>query len=642
LIPVYSLFPDLPELAHWGEARPYPPLALGAVISFAKKYRGGALQKRYRFLRRTFLDVRELELGYSERGTGVFLFSNYMWSLARNLDVAKTVKQWDPGNLTVFGGPSIPKGKGESVGFLSSHPQVDICVRGEGEVTLAELLDRLASRDLLGEDNFRAMNGLNGVTGVTFRRRERESEDLVFTGQRERSSDLSDFPSPYTSGDFDENHVSEWFYATLETNRGCPYRCSFCDWGGATGLKIHNFRLARVIGEIDWLARHEIPRIYVIDANFGILERDVEIVRAIANAKSRHGFPKQVTASYCKTSPQRCVEMVRTLTDAGIAAIGTVGLQSTDPTVLRCTARGDVNLEVFAEWVELFRRERLALAADLMMGLPGATVDSLKGDLQFCFDRRLGVAVYPSFAIPNTLLVDDAYVAEHRIETGSDGRIESTFTFDRRDRAEMETIALAYELYEKYGLLRYVLWYLQFDHGIYAMDVVQSLSELLADPPKGYAAIGSVSQRFQNGGRDAGFSAVPVPSGGWSLFYEEVLDYLLARYDISIDSGLETAFDVQRAVMPEIGRDLPETADVRHDFPNYYLECLGGYPTSRRRKLVEFGPAQLTVSDPYRICENLRRNRVNGEGHFVHWVLDTVMSSTKTVMFDKECFVRER
>jgi len=38
---------------------------------------------------------------------------------------------------------------------------------------------------------------------------------------------------------------------TIETNRGCPHKCTFCDWGTLTYTKVRHFDLKRVEDDID-------------------------------------------------------------------------------------------------------------------------------------------------------------------------------------------------------------------------------------------------------------------------------------------------------------------------------------------------------------------------------------------------------
>ena len=64
----------------------------------------------------------------------------------------------------------------------------------------------------------------------------------------------------------------------IETNRGCPYHCTFCDWGTLIYSKIAKLPLERVFDEIDWLSRSGISDVMPADANFGIFaDRDGQI-----------------------------------------------------------------------------------------------------------------------------------------------------------------------------------------------------------------------------------------------------------------------------------------------------------------------------------------------------------------------------
>ena len=68
------------------------------------------------------------------------------------------------------------------------------------------------------------------------------------------------------------DYISAW-----ETNRGCPFQCTFCDWGSATKTKVRKWERDRLFKEIEWFADNKIPYIDCCDANFGIfVERDLE------------------------------------------------------------------------------------------------------------------------------------------------------------------------------------------------------------------------------------------------------------------------------------------------------------------------------------------------------------------------------
>ena len=97
-------------------------------------------------------------------------------------------------------------------------------------------------------------------------------------------------PSPYLDGVFD-HYGAAVDAAIVESNRGCPFGCTFCDWGSATNQKVRKFDLQRVKDEIEWIGRHEVRVIWVADANFGIYERDIELAEWICEVKKKSTHP---------------------------------------------------------------------------------------------------------------------------------------------------------------------------------------------------------------------------------------------------------------------------------------------------------------------------------------------------------------
>src|SRR5690606_16688595 len=163
---------------------------------------------------------------------------------------------------------------------FADNPHVDITVRGEGEATFADLL--MALRGSVG-DGPPDLSVLGDVPGLCFRLGDR----VVRTADRDRIADLDTIPSPVLTGLFDGFIPAESNGAVvLETIRGCPYGCTFCDWGSATLSRIRKFDLDRVFAELEWCAEHHMLTVGIADANFGIFERDVQIAEKIAELKA--------------------------------------------------------------------------------------------------------------------------------------------------------------------------------------------------------------------------------------------------------------------------------------------------------------------------------------------------------------------
>ena len=117
------------------------------------------------------------------------------------------------------------------------------------------------------------------MPGIYFRK---PGGGVTHTADRERISDLDIIPSPFLTGLFDAYADVPGTAVTIETNRGCPYGCTFCDWGSATLSRIRKFDLQRVFDEIEWCAKTHMQGIGPADSNFGIFERDVGIAERVA------------------------------------------------------------------------------------------------------------------------------------------------------------------------------------------------------------------------------------------------------------------------------------------------------------------------------------------------------------------------
>ena len=78
---------------------------------------------------------------------------------------------------------------------------------------------------------------LSTVTGLTFRDRKQAGLPLVTTEKRTRLRVPDSIPSPHLTGVFD-SYDGRVEAAIVESNRGCPFGCTFCDWGSATRQKV--------------------------------------------------------------------------------------------------------------------------------------------------------------------------------------------------------------------------------------------------------------------------------------------------------------------------------------------------------------------------------------------------------------------
>ena len=260
------------------------PAPLAAIIATARGHDQGVLEASYDFRPRLYWDRPRLE-ATAAGSPGLYLFSNYIWTTDQNLIESTLVKQRNPHHVTVHGGPDTPKYLGDVERFFAANPHVDIAVHGEGEATFVDML--LALRGSVG-DGPPDLSVLGDVAGLTFRLGDR----VVQTANRERIADIDAVPSPILTGLYDGFIPAGPVGAVImETNRGCPYGCTFCDWGSATLSRVRKFDLDRIFAELEWCAVNRFETLGIADANFGIFDRDVEIAQRIADLKATYGYP---------------------------------------------------------------------------------------------------------------------------------------------------------------------------------------------------------------------------------------------------------------------------------------------------------------------------------------------------------------
>lgn len=571
------------------------PLALGMIVAAAKAYDGGRLESEYAFHPDWLMRPSKVR-ALAPRPT-VYLLSNYNWSHQHNLMVSRTAKELARGSIIIHGGPNTPSYESDEEAYFRDNPHVDITVRGEGEVAVVEILDALAGSI---SDEPADLSVLCDVRGISFR----AGDSIVRTPDRERIDDLDALPSPLLTGLLDDYAGTK--LGIFETNRGCPFRCTFCDWGSATGSRNRRFSLERVFAELEWFARNEISGVLCADANFGFLERDVEIARKLTELKRECGYPAAFSYTGAKNTTKHLKRIIEILGQGGVRLNGTIGVQSTDPGTLKAVRRTNIKLEKYDELTAEFRRSRLYLSVDMMLGLPGQTLASFQNDLQGCVDRGVFPRIFITELLVNSPMNEPAYRAEHAIEAelapdGVQRLVVATSTFTRADYEEMNQLRLFFELADVVGLLRHVAHFVRSETGIREIDFYERLRRDIRDDPERWPTLAFSVRTLPR---------LLVPPGSWHLPLAEAHRYAVEVLGLADDEALQTVLAVQRAVLPARNRTMPQTLALRHDYAAWHQTMVETRDNGHHDDwqsivppLRDFGPASFTLDDPDRLCE---------------------------------------
>jgi radical SAM superfamily enzyme YgiQ (UPF0313 family) len=563
------------------------PVALGLLLAYGQELDGGRLRDHYDFVPLLLAEEHTL-LEWAQR-PAIFLFSNYIWNVDRNLHLSALLKEANPANITIHGGPSTPKYRGDCEDFFAQNPHVDITVRGEGEATFAAILDALDPA------HFQDLTGLRDVLGLSFR----GTDEVVHTGDRERIADLDSIPSPYLLGLFEpfgDAHVG----AVVESNRGCPYGCTFCDWGSATLSRIRMFGMDRVKAELEWCSKNGLLFLGLADANFGILERDVEIAEHIAAMRQQYGYPKTAALNYAKNTMKHLRRIIDVFSGAGLNIEPTIAVQTMDETTLKIIRRSNIKTEKYDELADEFRRSGMPLATDVMMGLPGSTVESLKNDLQKCTDRDVRARCNQTVLLPNSPMNEPSYREEHGIVARPHEPIKEAKSFTREDFERMDQLRIAFYVFDNFGVLRHLARFVRSEVGVKEVDFYDRVSRDAIDQPLQWPIIASEVRMM---------STNMAPPSSWGLFIEEIGRYVVTQFGVEPGTALDTALEVQLAHLPAPSRIMPQTVHLRHDYVAWHHAVLGARADGHLEdwenvapRLHTFGPGEIKISDPNDVC----------------------------------------
>lgn len=333
----------------------------------------------------------------------IIAFSTYVWNWQMSIEVARRVKKKKPDCLIVFGGPQVPDRMDE---FFEEYPFIDVAVHGEGEQIFAQIL--LA----------RLHGNMSEIKGVSLNQ---EGKEAFPWKKQERMKDINIVPSPYLTGVFDDIISQPFdFQPIWETNRGCPYHCTYCDWGSQAYSKVRLFDSERLLQEISWFGDKKLGFIFGADANFGILERDLDFAKALVDKKAKTGgYPDKFRVAFAKNSTNRVVKIAEVLNSQDMDKGITLSVQSMSEVTLKAIKRTNIKIESLGHFVKEYQKEGISTYTELILGLPGETYESFKEGIEQLLAAGVhdSLSIYNCTVLPNTELNDPVYRAKHEVST---------------------------------------------------------------------------------------------------------------------------------------------------------------------------------------------------------------------------------
>jgi len=442
------------------------PYSIAMLVSYIKSKAN--LNKHFQFEKVFVFREKVEEYILQCKNSDILLCSCYVWNWEIMIYLAEQVKKLNPKCSIIFGGPQVPE---NTKGFFEKYPFVDILVHGEGEQILENIFD-----SYLDNKDYSKIKGIS-------------TKDFTAEPQP-RINDLDAIPSPYLTNlvwdlvekiDGNVNWICSW-----ETNRGCPYQCTFCDWGSATFTKLRKFSDERLFKEIEWFGENKIVFIDCCDANFGIYqERDFRLAQKLKEMKLKTKHLQKMAVSWAKNSSQKIIPIAKELQDANILGAVTLAVQSLDDETLKIIKRANIKFDKFSDLTTDFRNNGIPTYSEVIRGLPGETLESFKIGLEVLASTKIGsVNIYHDMVLPNAPMNEPSYVKKYGIQKirspvilqhSSIHRrgiqeyeyiVTSTNTFSLDDLKVMYLFSWAFLVLHNFGILEHLSTYYNKNHGL--------------------------------------------------------------------------------------------------------------------------------------------------------------------------------
>ena len=228
----------------------------------------------------------------------------------------------------------------------------------------------------------------------------------------ERIRDLTEIPSPYTTGRLDEFFDGK-LLPIIQTNRGCPFSCTFCVEGVSYYNKIYTNMPSKVAAEIDYIGRKMLEvrgrggrnDLFIADSNFGMYKNDIDTCRSIAKAQDDYRWPEYINVATGKNQKARVLEAAR-LVRGAMRLSGSV--QSLDEEVLKNVKRSNIAGDQLMQLALQASDVDANSYSEVILGLPGDSKAAHYKTLKTIIDAGFNKVIpYTMMMLPGSEMCTD-------------------------------------------------------------------------------------------------------------------------------------------------------------------------------------------------------------------------------------------
>ena len=425
----------------------------------------------------------------------IYLFSSYVWNCNIIDRLANHIKTLHPNALCILGGPQIGTNDPK---FLATRSMYDFILTPTkpGEIFVQELID-----------SYIATDGKPNLDDISWELRsfKKCSQFMPDYSVYEEHYEFLKESRKYAI----DNNIES--FMILETTRGCPYQCSFCEWGGGIGSKVYKKSIEVVERDILALKNAGYTEAFLTDANFGaFLERDLAIFKFgwenglrltdISTMKSKDLARriKLVDTWFSVVGVRPNESNVNRMIDPKelpmfINTVPSISIQSVSEVAMKIANRVDLSLENKIKLSEHINKrcheEGYPIPnIELIMGMPGSTLDDFYKEMTILWNFKAWNSQRHDYMfLPDSELSKPEYLKKHAIEivevyvdVVDDSGVDNSSSLYRKNSTYYKTIASCFSFTREQAV---EMWIMNIAGNYLLEHLYESFSEF-ASPDK--------------------------------------------------------------------------------------------------------------------------------------------------------------
>ena len=371
------------------------PAGVAGLLEYAKQKLDMPIQAE------VFKFPDNLSQSFHDDKPDIIGFSNYVWNCNLSLAFAKIIKKTYPNIPIIMGGPNFPVDHDAQKEFLLKNNFIDFYIFKEGEEGWVKLIELIHETKFDKASILKKINEIPNLAAIS------EDGELIVSRSLNRLTNVSGLSSPYTAGTLDK------FFGTkllpiIQTNRGCPFTCTFCTEGQKYWTKVRKKSIEDVKKEIAYIVEKitSLPEdkkrfdLYISDSNFGMFEEDLETCSFIGEMQEKYGYPKYISVTTGKNKRERVLEAAK-LVNGAIRLSGSV--QSLDKEVLTSIKRKNISADKLLDIAKAAQGVKANVVSEVILGLPSDSKEKHFDTLRKLVDSSFTtIAMYQLMMLPGT------------------------------------------------------------------------------------------------------------------------------------------------------------------------------------------------------------------------------------------------